>query len=265
MKRGLSAYVPVRNGFALDYCWIEAAFSLLDVCHELILCDSDSTDGTREYMDCIAASYPKVRVINWPWPKVPTLDGIHAKEPQPPSGPQHFVRWLNFCREHCTYDMQLTTDADEVLDPASHDAIREAVAARECRWFHRLHFWGDSRHRTPDGCVVGSHAARLGPTELPMHSDEPCQPEAQIRQRARHAPALRFFHYGFIRRPAAFFAKSKVVQPMFCGTYDDRLAKAEQENRPWHEATYSGPLIDFNEPHPPIMATWLKERGYDYP
>ncbi len=41
----------IRNGDSLGYCWREAATSLLPVVDELILCDSDSNDGTREAMD----------------------------------------------------------------------------------------------------------------------------------------------------------------------------------------------------------------------
>ena len=259
----LSAYLPVRNGFALDYCWQEAAFSLIEVSDELILCDSDSTDGTRDAMETLAVINPKIRVINYPWPTLPTYEQVAAQKPGPPGQPRMLIKWLNFCREHCRYPMQLTTDADEVLHPDSYPAIREAVAKMECRWFHRLHFWRDHRHITQDGKVVGCHVARLGPTEFEMPSDE-MRPEGEpeIRKRATRDPRLNFFHYGFIRRPAAFFAKSKVMQPALCNSYDPRLEQAERENISWFDTTEVGELLPFNGAHPPIMTNWLRERGY---
>lgn len=262
----LSAYLPVRNGYALDYCWEEAGRSLLDVADELILCDSDSTDGTRAAMIEWAARDPRVRVINYPWPTLPTYETVAGKLPGPPGQPRMLIKWLNFCREHCRYPMQITTDADEVLHPDSYPAICEAVERMECRWFHRLNFWRDHRHITQDGKVVGCHVARLGPTAFEMCSDEPrYEGEPLIRQRATRDPRLRFFHYGFIRRTDAFYAKSKVMQPALCNSYDERLERAERENVSWFDTTDVGDLLPFNDEHPPVMHDWLNARGYTVP
>lgn len=269
LKRGLSAYLPVRNGQKLDYCWQAAAESLLPICDELILCDSDSTDGTREMMDAWSAREPKIRVLNRPWPVFPTFDQWRTSdETRPPSDPLLLVKWLNWIRAHCRFDMQLTTDADEVLDPRGYPAIREAVQEHGCRWFKRLNFWKDSQHLVPDGHVCGTNVARLGPTELEMVSDEPRPDgEPEIRKRAQFDDSLRFFHYGFLRRQESFFEKAKVMHLALHNTYDPRLVESENTGQPWYELSKwpdSIPLVTYggDNYHPPMALSWLRERGY---
>jgi len=267
LLRGISAYLPVRNGTALDYSWRSAGESLLGVADELILCDSDSTDDTRAQMDGWAARDPRVRVINWPWPVVPTPEGVAASAAGPPGRPLLLIEWLNYCRKFCRYDMQLTTDADEILCPKSFPRIREAAAKRECLWFYRMHFWRDHRRVTQDDKVVGSYVARFGPTELEMVSDE-MRPDGEplIRQRAVKHPSLRFFHTGFIRRPKEFFAKSRVVQAALHNTMDPRLIEAEKTNVSWFDLTEVGELVPYGQRDWPEVAwPWLREHGYDYP
>jgi hypothetical protein len=270
LKRGLSGYIPVRNGIRLDYCWTEAAESLLPVCDELILCDSDSTDGTREFMEDWAKRDPKIRVINRPWPELPTFAEWKADKMRPPSDALMLVKWLNWIRQHCRYDMQITTDADEVLDDRCHQKIRRAVELREARWFRRLNFWQDAQHLVPDGHVCGSNVVRLGPTELEMVSDEP-RPggEPPIRERAVMESGLTFFHYGFLRKQDAFFEKAKVMHLALHSSYDPRLLEAELSGKPWFELSRwpdNIPLATYHDGyHPGCARAWLRARGYQLP
>jgi glycosyltransferase involved in cell wall biosynthesis len=252
MRQGLSGCVPVRNAIALDYCAKEAVESFLPICDEVVVCDSDSTDGTREIFDEWAKRESKIRVINYPWPN-------------PVNDQRMLAKWLNFARQHFEYNMQLATDADEVLCPKAYSGIRECCQQHGSRWFYRLHFWKDAQHVTQDNKVVGSHIARLGPTEWEMTSDElRHEGEPPIRQNATYDSRLRFFHYGFLRKPAGFFAKSKVMQHALCNTYDDRLRKAENENIPWTDLMDTGgPLVDYTlADHPEPAKQWLRDRGY---
>jgi glycosyltransferase involved in cell wall biosynthesis len=250
MKRGLTAYIPVRNGLALDYCWRESARSLLEVADELILCDSDSTDGTRDAMEGMAARDERVKAINRPWPD-PHGDG------------QFLPKWLNYIRGHASYDMQLTMDADELIGPESHVEILRAVSRRECRFFHRYNFWRDAQHLIPAGYVCGVDVVRLAPTELWMVSDEAAPADMTVIDRARHGSGLNVYHYGFLRRPESFFAKSKVMQEAVCHDYDKRLVRAEATGVPWWSLIHEDLALDtFRGVHPPQIHGWLKERGY---
>ena len=65
----ISGYTLSRNLLSLDYCIRETLLCLMPVCDEVVVCDSDSTDGTRELLDAMAAMFPKLRVINRRWEK----------------------------------------------------------------------------------------------------------------------------------------------------------------------------------------------------
>lgn len=252
LRPGISGYVPVRNGIKLDYCFEAAIEALLEGCDEVVVCDSDSSDGTREFLNEWALVEPRLRVINYPWPD-PVNDG------------RMLVKWLNFTRGHLKHEMQIASDADEVLCPKSWPAIREVAEKKGCLWFYRLHFWRDAQHVTQDNKVVGSHVARLGPTEYEMTSDEMrFEGEPPIRAEAVTDDRARFFHYGFLRRPKAFFEKSRVMQRALCNTYDARLVEAEKEGDSWEDHLQdTGELVPYTANDQPKVAwRWLQERGY---
>lgn len=254
LKRGLSGYVPVRNGLRLDYCFRLAVESLLPVCNEVVICDSDSDDGTREAADEWAARDLKVRVANYPWPS-PVGDVWMLK------------KWLNHARGHLRYDMQITLDADEVLHPGSYPEIRHAVAVRHCRYFRRMNFWKSPDWLVPDGQVCGRDVIRLGPTEYTMVSDNAERdPEGvlPIRSRATKHPHLLIWHLGFLRRQDAFIAKSRVMHSALLNTFDPKLAEAERTGQPWYTLSNANLKLErFTGTHPEIVKAWLRERGYD--
>jgi len=260
----ISGYVCVRNGDALDYCFRLAVSSLLGVCDEVVVSESESTDGTREFLDDWASREANLRIVNYPWPN-------------PKGDIKWWTNWLNHARAQLKYPMQLALDADEMLDPASYPAVLAAAERGECRWFERLNFWRDAQHLCPHGRVCGEQVVRLGPTELWMCSDEPHpEGEPELRIRAGWPPnadrSLRIFHYGFLRKEKAFIEKVRTVNGAFFDTFDDRVAKAEQAGTPWvdevfHSEVHDGvtinlPLLPFNENHPKLAHEWLRNRGY---
>jgi glycosyltransferase involved in cell wall biosynthesis len=249
MKNGLSGIVPVRDNFKLDYCAQLAVESLLPVCDEVILSDGGSSDNTRDYFMEWACREPKLRVVDYPW--------------QNPVGNGHFLEdWLNWTRQFCQYDMQLSIDADEVIDPLGYDQIERTVAQKACRWFDRLSFWRDAHHITPDSAIVGRFVAKLGPTELETCSDGNYKQMYEIQRRAIHHPELRIFHYGFLRKQEQFYMKSKIELPALLNTYDPRLVEAEASGKPWWD--FINPemkLEEFHGKHPDFCIPWLQERG----
>lgn len=253
LQRGLSGYVPVRNGNKLDYCWQLAVKSMLPICDEVVICDSDSTDGTREEADAWAEREPKIRVINYPWP-------------HPKGDVWMLMKWLNFARKELRFDMQITLDADEVIHPDAYPEIRRAVANKGCRWFRRLNFWNNPQSLIPDGQVCGMNVARLGPTECEMPSDNAeAHPggEPAIRVKANYHPKLLICHMGFLRRQESFLAKSRVMQTALLNDYDKGLAKAEETGQPWYELSNASiQLVPYRGTQPEIVHDWLVERGY---
>lgn len=268
LKHGLSGFVPVRNAISLDYCFQECVNSLLPVCDEVIICDSDSSDGTKEMIEEWETREPKIRVANWPWPRVATYDEWKADKPRPPGDPRLLIRWLNYTRQFCLYDTQISLDADEVLCPKGYSEIKRAVEDRTPRWLSRINFWKSPFFEAPHGTVCGERVAKIGPTEYETVSDEPREEgEPPMRSEAIFHDSLRIFHMGFLRRQDAFFAKSKVMQGALHSTYDPRLVKAEEQGTSWaDESPFDKPLIPYPyNDHPPAIRAWLQERGYKFP
>lgn len=264
LKHGLSGFTVVRNALSLDYCIELCIQSLLPVCEEVLVCDSDSTDGTREMLEAWAKKEPKIRIINYEWKERPQGDKTWI------------TGWMNFARRYLHFASQIYLDADEVLGKWGYEVIRNASGTHNCFWFHRLNFWRDAQHLVPKGHCCADEVARFGPTDMWMPADEihaPGEhpgPEPVMRLRAIRHPALKIFHYGFLRKRESFFAKCKVVLPNLLGTYDPRLVKAEAGPGPWEDYTPfidqgSGreiPLPPYTGPHPQIAHQWLRERGH---
>lgn len=253
MRHPLSGYICVRNALRLDYPVLLAAESLLPVVDELVLSDGESDDGTRELLEEFAAQHSGVvRLHDYAWGN-------------PVRDLGWWVRWLNVVREQLRGEMQLTLDADEVLDPCGHERVRAVAAAGECAFFERANYWRSPEWLAPDNRCCGKMVARLGPRELYMPSDEPFPDvEPNVRTTAREWPELHIHHLGFLRRPEAFVAKSRVVQTAFFGSVDARLLEVEARGEDWRERDYFDglPLEPARRPVPEMIHPWLRERGY---
>jgi len=254
-KKTLGGFVCVRNGFELDYCWELAAESLLKVVDELVLCDSDSTDGTTQAMQRMADKDSRIRVVNWPWPS--------------PKGQSHnwFIDWLNFARQQLKSDYCVYLDADEVLSdtPECHAALREAVEQDKCLTVDRLNFWKDPQHLIPDGHCCGKWCTRFGRSEYTCVSDEPRHAGwREIVDRAVKEPRVQICHMGFLREKAAFYRKARVVLEGWFNRFDPRLEEGEKSNKPvWEtECAFADLLVPFSGYIPDGVQKWLSERGH---
>lgn len=267
LLKGLSGYVPVRDNFALDYCAQLAVESLLPVCDEVLIGDAGSSDQTLIFFREWAYHDPRIRIVNCILPPLPTPEQVEKDEPgRPQANAVMLIDWLNQIRAHCRFDMQITLDADEVLDPASYRDVRYAKEDRIPRWFKRINLWGSPQWEAPHGTVCGEWVTRMGPTEMKMHSDEPCYDgEPEIRRLAVKEGDLTIIHLGFLRRQNAFLKKSRLMQAWLHNTYDPRLRKAEETGEPWHELSpfpENRPLLPVTRRFPVYVNRWLQERGY---
>lgn len=251
MKLGISGYTMIRNGISLDYCFEETIRSLLPVCDEVVVCDSESTDGTRERLVEMQSSEPKIRIVDWPWPN-PVARGW-----------EWFVEWINFVRLKLDFDYQIQLDADEVLSEQGYPRIRQAYRMGECLWFNRLNFWRDPWHLIPLGRTCSARVARMGPSCFWMPSDEPHEFVPEICECAVEDPVLQIFHYGFIRGQKAYHAKAKITCNAWFGKVDPRLIKAEELGEPWqNHCVHNLPYQDFNGEHPKVAHEWLLKNGH---
>lgn len=252
----LIGLVVTRSHLTLDYTPIQAAISLAPVCDTVFVSDMESDDGSYEDLQKKLGGLHNIIVETQPWDK-------------PHNDPQWWVRALNHARKKFVSrgEMFIQLDADEVIGPESHGAIREAANSNPLggAMFKRYTFWGDANHLVPHNRCCGEMVARMGPGHMYLPSDEPIPAERpNIREVAEEYPNLYIYHYGMIREPSKFLAKSDVVQNAFFGSVDQRL-KDVKDGEPWYKQRdyFDGlPLRDFTGKHPAIMHEWLKERGH---
>jgi hypothetical protein len=62
------AFSVIRNGITNGYPFVEAYGSWLDTCTRILILDGESSDGTREALDALAAIDGRVIVESQPWP-----------------------------------------------------------------------------------------------------------------------------------------------------------------------------------------------------
>lgn len=249
----ISGYVCIRNNFELDYMAHLTVKSMLPVCDEVVVCDSDSSDLTRPYFEDWAEREPKLRVINRLWANEVGKVGW-------------MVRWMNYAREQLKYPTQLYLDSDEVLDPACYAQMRSAAASGVSACFERNTYFKDARHMSPLGFICSHRVVRMGATNLWMPIDGPTEDEhPNVATHYVNVPGLLIHHYGFLRNPDAFYRKASVVQTAFFGSLDARAEKAyaEQDNALEGVDWFDGqPLRKFQGSHPTMVHDWLRERGY---
>lgn len=245
----------MRNGDDLDYSWREAIQSLLPVCDVVTVCDGESTDGTQDVIRKWMLTEPKIKLCVYPWPA-------------PKGDPEFWVKWLQYGRQHCPPGWILQLDADEILHETSYAEI-EHYKSRNARFslrMKRFNFWRDAHSLIPKGVCCGHEVYRFGPQELFIPSDGE-HPDGSNWIHMGITSDVEIFHYGFLRRRAAWFKKAKALQGMFFDSYDPRLATAEQADGNWMEhpamPDWARNLVPFTGEHPELAKAWLKARNYD--
>lgn len=248
----LGGNVCIRNGFALDYCWVEAVKSLLAICDEVVICDCDSEDATRQVINDWSAMETRINVVNFPWT-------------DPKANTDWYPEWVNYSRQHLKTDWHIQLDADEVIHEDDHTKIKDAVANGRISFCKRLNFWRNPQNLIPEGVCCGTKVLRLAPTNMPIPSDYPYGP-AEATMRHAVESDIRIFHYGFLRERSAFFRKAKEVQRIWANSYDPRLDAADKAGGNWmeHEGVvpWKDDLVPYNGTHPEIIKSWLRQRGH---
>lgn len=248
----IAGIICCRNTISLDYCWEEAGAALLEVCSELVLCDSDSTDGTRQAMDEWQRRDSRINICNFPWPD--------------PRGDKSFYpSWVNYARMHAKSEWVVCADADEIIHENSYQLIRDAAERGKALKCRRLNFWRDPQHLIPEGFCCGTEVIRVGSAKMFIPSDYPDPRAAEICNIAEPSEVT-FYHYGFIRKREAFFRKAREVHRIWHDSYDPRLEAAEKFEGQWSEAPgvtgWEDKLVEYHGTHPKIAHAWLRERGY---
>lgn len=248
----LAGLITIRNGFTLDYPWVEVGQSLLGVCDELVIGDISSEDGTWDYAQEWAAKDKRVTLVRTEWTNPIRTD-------------QWWPEVLNRTREHAKSQHVLHLDGDEIIHEDDYPSIRRAADAGSILFCKRLNFWRDSQHLIPEGQCCGTKVLRIAPANMPIPSDYPWTPANATVAQAVESD-IRVFHYGFLRKREAFFKKAREVQRIWCGSYDPRLEAAEKFHGQWSESPgitgWENALVEYHGTHPKAIHAWLRERNY---
>lgn len=249
--------VTVKNAVLWDYCLTQCVESLLPLCDVVNVVDSDSEDGTKEILAGLAAKYPKIRLLNYPWPgKLGDIDCILDK--------------MNWSRERLGTHYHLHLEADEVLDPDSMFFIKDAACAPDVvLGMARLNFWGDAQHLLAPGQILSPSVIRFAPTAYWMGGDAPHPKATQTEPAAQWQAAhyCRIYHYGFLRRPEAYLGKFVDLMRNINGselkdaTFFEYLKGCVERGEPWMPKL-GFHTLPFPDGHPSSMVSWLAERGY---
>lgn len=250
----LAGILCIRNGDRQDYSWREAGESLLGCCDELVICDCDSEDGTRQAIDAWAEREQRINRVNFPWTD-PCGDNMW------------YPTWINYARQHAKSTHCIYLDADEILHENSYAEVLKSAREVTSLICQRFNFWRDAQSLIPHGHCCGHEVIRCAPQTLWVPSDYP-DPRANEVMAIAVTATVQIMHYGFLRKREAFFLKARSVHRIWngAGEFDSRLVSAEQEAMPWMEnhkvSEWVNDLVPFTGTHPEIIKPWLKERGY---
>jgi glycosyltransferase involved in cell wall biosynthesis len=242
----------LRNAEIADYCWREAIESVTPIADQIVVCDSESNDGTREALEVVASKNKKIKIVDWAWTN--------------PIGDREFhVEWYNYAREHLDTDVNFQVEADEVLHECSHNLIRELLMIRSdfSRRVMRYNFWIDHKTILPIGVRCSHDLVRIGPAKMFMPSDYPHKFARRICDISKPS-SIELFHYSFIRNKNGFITKSKNLQVWNFGKTDNGyLSAIESAGDKWKESIQvGGKLKEFHGTHPKAAWGWLGNHGY---
>lgn len=139
----VSAFGYVRNGFTIDYPFLESIQSVLPIVDEFIAVVGDSTDGTREAIENL--NNPKIKIVDTIWSEKMRSGGLI------------FAQQANIGLDACRADADwlFHIQADEIIHENDLPKIRQAMLDNldnkkvEGLLFKFYNFYGDYNHYAP--------------------------------------------------------------------------------------------------------------------
>jgi len=141
---GLSAFVRCKNEEEYIVASLMSSYRVFD---ELVVVLNCSTDRTRELVQELMPSHPKIRLLDYPYECAPIgagyLDGVRA------APDASLSRYYNWCLEQTSFSHVCKWDGDMIATPA-FEQVRGLLAATDV-----IHFDGMD--------VLGQHTTDLEP------------------------------------------------------------------------------------------------------
>ena len=109
----ISGFTYVRNGLQMEYPFIEAIKSVLDICDEFVIAIGDSTDGSREAVEALRSD--KIKIVDTVWDLENRKGGLL------------FADQSNTALEKCTCDWVIHVQADELFHENDIQLIKQEI------------------------------------------------------------------------------------------------------------------------------------------
>lgn len=250
----ISGTLFAHNVLRFDYCAKESIQGLLGFCDEVVVLDCESTDGTLEMLNQMAAENSKLVVI----PGVKWERG-HKHE--------RLAIQANDAIDRITSEWNFMGQCDEVVHEDSYQAIRDAITnprwdAFACR---RYNLFGDFNHMislTSQKKPCSDVVIRIGKKHVRAMGDAESLHQANLS--GEYTDRIKIFHYGLVRKPEALIAKSIDMQSWFHhpGHVDKRILKMRDENYfDPYELIAKEEIVPVPYHHPAIMKDWIQARS----
>ena len=114
----LSGYTTVRNAERMEYPWFACIDSMLAFCHEVIVVDGGSDDGTWEDLQELAQIHDKLKVSQ-----------VIVDENNPSFAYESDGKLKATARSLCTGDFCWQMDADEVVHENDYEKVHQLLRA----------------------------------------------------------------------------------------------------------------------------------------
>lgn len=259
----ISAFTYVRNGFLMDYPFLQSIQSLLPLVHEYVVVVGDSTDATRE---AIVNLSPKIRIIDSVW-------DLNLRQ-----GGKVFAQQSNLCLDNLTGDWLVHLQADEVLHERDIDKLGHYITMAdqhreiEGLLFPFLNFRGDYNHihtgRTAHRYEI--RAFRRNPNIRAYRDSQGFRKYSSLTayHQGERGTKLKVwkidvpvYHYSYVRTPSTMVAKAKAFQHFYL---DDAAMDRMFSGMTEFDYNAVDRLEPFTGSHPAIMSETIANQPWHF-
>ena len=114
----LSGYITVRNADQMNYPWRASVLSMLGFCHEVVVVDGGSNDGTWEKLQELAKDDERI-----------VIDRIEISPDDPSFAYKTDGKLKAHARSLCTSDFCWQMDADEIVHEEDYEKVHQLLRA----------------------------------------------------------------------------------------------------------------------------------------
>lgn len=245
----------VYNGVSQDYCFEEAVHNLMSLCHQVVVVDCGSTDGTAERITQIARRYQadgdkRMSII--------FCDHALWRDQH---GFAKLAYFTNMAIRHLQTDWNINLQADEIIHESCFEAIREAIQNEDAQAYlvSRINLWKDPYHQLnvpQERLPVSNRIIRLARARYKAIGDAE---SIDAPARMDYVDKIRFYHMGFVRDAKIHPAKIRHMQAeVFETNVDPKLEGMEVfDSSQWFTDEDIEPI---KEPLPLVIQEWAKSR-----